>query len=100
VNFLKLLVQKDNARGFRREKLRLKEREEGLMEEESEDLAQRCTGVKPRAAARTEEAIRREVERASSGGGKEAERSRDGERGGLSLVGERRRSFSLSFCNP
>jgi hypothetical protein len=41
VNFLKLLVQKDNARGFRREKLRLKEREEGLMEEESEDLAQR-----------------------------------------------------------
>lgn len=58
VNFLKLRGQRDNRRGkFGPEKLRLKERQEGVMEEESLDLAHRCTGLKPRAAARTENAI-------------------------------------------
>jgi hypothetical protein len=63
VNFRKFLEQRENPRGFTREKQRSKEREEGVMGEESVDLAHRCTGVKPRAAARTEAAIWRAVER-------------------------------------
>lgn len=51
----------------------MKEREEGVMEEESLDLAHRCTGLKPRAAARTENAIAT-VERVVSEGSRETER--------------------------